>query len=153
MQLVCDVFSYFEKFFQKWQPFGGGCFSPVSFLRQYEENLPEKETKTRIRHIVLFKFKEEAEGKTKAENVEATRQMLLALPKKRSDPGESRSCGDGWNQRRKRRPCPHLRFCLSRGLERVRRSSGSQGGRRLYASLAGEPYGHRPQRMTLVRMA
>ena len=35
-----------------------------------------------IRHIVLFKFKEEAEGKTKAENVAATRAMLDALPAK-----------------------------------------------------------------------
>ena len=35
-----------------------------------------------IRHIVLFRFKEEAEGRTKRENVEATRQMLEALPAK-----------------------------------------------------------------------
>ncbi|MBR3837128.1 MAG: Dabb family protein [Clostridia bacterium] len=35
-----------------------------------------------IRHIVLFKFKEEAEGKTRAENVAATRAMLEALPAK-----------------------------------------------------------------------
>lgn len=35
-----------------------------------------------IRHIVLFKFKEEAEGKNKAENVAATRAMLDALPAK-----------------------------------------------------------------------
>ena len=35
-----------------------------------------------IRHIVLFKFKEEAEGKTKQENVRATKAMLEALPAK-----------------------------------------------------------------------
>ena len=35
-----------------------------------------------IRHIVLFKFKEEAEGKTKKENVLATKKMLDALPAK-----------------------------------------------------------------------
>jgi len=35
-----------------------------------------------IRHIVLFKFKEQADGKSKAENVAATREMLEALPAK-----------------------------------------------------------------------
>ncbi len=35
-----------------------------------------------IRHIVMFKFKEEAEGKTKTENVLATKAMLDALPAK-----------------------------------------------------------------------
>lgn len=35
-----------------------------------------------IRHIVMFKFKEEAEGKTKKENVLATKAMLEALPAK-----------------------------------------------------------------------
>ena len=35
-----------------------------------------------IRHIVMFKFKEEAEGKTKMENVLATKAMLEALPAK-----------------------------------------------------------------------
>ncbi len=35
-----------------------------------------------IRHIVLFRFKEEAEGRSKQENVEATRAMLEALPAK-----------------------------------------------------------------------
>ncbi len=35
-----------------------------------------------IRHIVLFKFKEEAEGRTKAENVAITKAMLEALPAK-----------------------------------------------------------------------
>lgn len=35
-----------------------------------------------IRHIVLFKFKEEAGGKTRAENVAATRAMLDGLPAK-----------------------------------------------------------------------
>lgn len=35
-----------------------------------------------IRHIVMFKFKEEAEGKTKQENVLATKAMLEALPAK-----------------------------------------------------------------------
>lgn len=35
-----------------------------------------------IRHIVMFKFKEEAEGRTKAENVAITRGMLEALPSK-----------------------------------------------------------------------
>ena len=33
-----------------------------------------------IRHIVMFRFKEEAMGKSKKENVEATRAMLDALP-------------------------------------------------------------------------
>ncbi len=35
-----------------------------------------------IRHIVLFKFKEEAEGRTKAENLAITKAMLEALPQK-----------------------------------------------------------------------
>ena len=35
-----------------------------------------------IRHIVMFKFKEEAEGKSKMENVLATKAMLDALPAK-----------------------------------------------------------------------
>ncbi len=35
-----------------------------------------------IRHIVLFRFKESAEGRSKAENVRLTREMLAALPKK-----------------------------------------------------------------------
>ena len=32
-----------------------------------------------IRHIVMWKFKEEAEGKTKQENMEKAREMLYAL--------------------------------------------------------------------------
>ena len=35
-----------------------------------------------IRHIVMFKFKEEAEGRTKAENIAITKAMLEALPEK-----------------------------------------------------------------------
>jgi hypothetical protein len=35
-----------------------------------------------IRHIVLFRFKESAEGRSKAENVRLTREMLEALPAK-----------------------------------------------------------------------
>ena len=35
-----------------------------------------------IRHIVMFKFKEEADGKSKMENVLATKAMLEALPAK-----------------------------------------------------------------------
>lgn len=35
-----------------------------------------------IRHIVMFKFKEEAEGRTKAENLAITKAMLEALPEK-----------------------------------------------------------------------
>ena len=35
-----------------------------------------------IRHIVMFQFKEEAEGRTKAENVAITKNMLDALPEK-----------------------------------------------------------------------
>lgn len=35
-----------------------------------------------IRHIVLFKFKNEAGGKSKEENVAATKQMLEELPGK-----------------------------------------------------------------------
>jgi len=33
-----------------------------------------------IRHIVFFKFKESAEGKTRAENMEQVRSLLLDLP-------------------------------------------------------------------------
>ncbi len=35
-----------------------------------------------IRHVVMFKFKEEAEGRTKAENLAITQAMLEALPSK-----------------------------------------------------------------------
>lgn len=35
-----------------------------------------------IRHIVMFSFKDEAEGCTKAENVQKTKEMLDALPGK-----------------------------------------------------------------------
>lgn len=35
-----------------------------------------------IRHIVLFSFKPEAEGRSKAENVAQTKAMLEALPSK-----------------------------------------------------------------------
>ncbi len=35
-----------------------------------------------IRHIVMFRFKEEAEGRSKKENVLATKRMLDALPGK-----------------------------------------------------------------------
>ena len=35
-----------------------------------------------LRHVVMFKFKEEAEGRTKMENVLATKAMLDALPAK-----------------------------------------------------------------------
>ena len=35
-----------------------------------------------IRHIVLFRFKDQAEGRTKEENVAKTRAMLDALPEK-----------------------------------------------------------------------
>lgn len=35
-----------------------------------------------IRHIVMFRFQDEAEGKTKTENVLATKAMLDALPAK-----------------------------------------------------------------------
>ncbi len=35
-----------------------------------------------IRHVVMFKFKEEACGKSKMENVLATKEMLEALPPK-----------------------------------------------------------------------
>ncbi len=35
-----------------------------------------------IRHVVMFKFKEEADGKSKKENVLATKEMLEALPAK-----------------------------------------------------------------------
>ena len=35
-----------------------------------------------IRHVVMFKFKEEAEGRTKAENLAITKSMLDALPSK-----------------------------------------------------------------------
>lgn len=35
-----------------------------------------------IRHIVMFRFKEEADGKSRKENVLATKAMLDALPAK-----------------------------------------------------------------------
>ncbi len=35
-----------------------------------------------IRHVVMFSFKEEAEGRTKEENVALTKAMLEALPQK-----------------------------------------------------------------------
>ena len=35
-----------------------------------------------LRHIVLFKFKESADGRSKAENVLITKNMLEALPSK-----------------------------------------------------------------------
>ena len=35
-----------------------------------------------IRHVVMFSFKEEAEGRSKSENVALTKKMLEALPKK-----------------------------------------------------------------------
>lgn len=35
-----------------------------------------------IRHIVMFKFKDFAEGRTKDENVRITKEMLEALPAK-----------------------------------------------------------------------
>lgn len=35
-----------------------------------------------IRHVVMFKFKEEAEGRSKAENLAITKAMLEALPAK-----------------------------------------------------------------------
>ena len=35
-----------------------------------------------IRHIVMFRFKEEADGKSREENVLATKAMLDALPEK-----------------------------------------------------------------------
>jgi len=35
-----------------------------------------------IRHVVMFKFLPEAQGRSKAENVAATRAMLEALPAK-----------------------------------------------------------------------
>lgn len=35
-----------------------------------------------LRHVVMFQFKEEAEGRTKAENVAITKAMLEALPSK-----------------------------------------------------------------------
>lgn len=35
-----------------------------------------------IRHIVMFQFKEEAEGRLKKENVSITKEMLDALPAK-----------------------------------------------------------------------
>ncbi len=35
-----------------------------------------------VRHIVLFRFLEEAEGRKKEENVRLTREMLDALPQK-----------------------------------------------------------------------
>ena len=33
-----------------------------------------------IRHVVMWKFKENAEGRTKKENMELVRERLLALP-------------------------------------------------------------------------
>ena len=33
-----------------------------------------------IRHVVMFKFKEEADGRSKAENIEITMEMLEKLP-------------------------------------------------------------------------
>lgn len=33
-----------------------------------------------IRHVVMFKFKDEAEGRTKAENLSLTKAMLEKLP-------------------------------------------------------------------------
>ena len=33
-----------------------------------------------IRHVVMWKFKESAEGKTRRENMELVRERLLALP-------------------------------------------------------------------------
>lgn len=35
-----------------------------------------------IRHVVMFSFKEEAEGRSKAENIALTKEMLEALPEK-----------------------------------------------------------------------
>ena len=35
-----------------------------------------------IRHVVMFSFKEEAEGRSKEENVALTKAMLEALPQK-----------------------------------------------------------------------
>lgn len=35
-----------------------------------------------LRHVVMFKFKEEAQGRTKAENIAITKAMLEALPSK-----------------------------------------------------------------------
>ncbi len=35
-----------------------------------------------LRHVVMFQFKEEAQGRTKAENVAITKAMLEALPEK-----------------------------------------------------------------------
>ena len=35
-----------------------------------------------LRHVVMFQFKEEAGGRTKAENVAITKAMLEALPQK-----------------------------------------------------------------------
>ena len=35
-----------------------------------------------LRHVVMFQFKEEAEGRSKAENVAITKAMLEALPEK-----------------------------------------------------------------------
>lgn len=35
-----------------------------------------------VRHVVLFKFKAEADGREKAENVRLTKEMLDALPAK-----------------------------------------------------------------------
>ena len=35
-----------------------------------------------IRHIVMFQFKDEAEGRSKQENIQITKNMLDALPEK-----------------------------------------------------------------------
>lgn len=35
-----------------------------------------------VRHVVMFSFKEEAEGRSKDENVALTKKMLEALPEK-----------------------------------------------------------------------
>ena len=35
-----------------------------------------------IRHVCMFKFKDEAQGRTKAENVIITKNMLDSLPEK-----------------------------------------------------------------------
>lgn len=43
-----------------------------------------------IRHIVMFTFKEEAAGKSKRENVLATKEMLEALPARIPQIRESR---------------------------------------------------------------
>lgn len=52
-----------------------------------------------LRHIVLFKFKENAEGRSKAENVNMTKNMLEALPAKIGliKKSEVRICKEGTN--------------------------------------------------------